>query len=247
EELVAAMPYNPNKDGEHGFTLGASPRVGASAEPASRIALGSTLSEEGGSLKTGTVALSGTNATIGPLDRVRVDSSGRALTTNQGVPVADNQNSLKYGLRGPVLLEDFVLREKITHFDHERIPERIVHARGSGAHGYCECTDALTDITRAAPFKEAGKVTPVFVRFSTVQGERGSKDTARDVRGFAVKFYTDEGNWDLVGNNMPVFFIQDAMKFTDLVHAVKPEPHHQMPQAASAHDTFWDFVSLMPE
>ncbi len=163
------------------------------------------------------------------------------------MPIADNQNSLKAGARGPALLEDFILREKITHFDHERIPERIVHARGSGAHGFFECYEPLTQYTKAAPFKEAGKVTPVFVRFSTVAGERGSKDTARDVRGFAVKFYTDEGNWDLVGNNMPVFFIQDAMKFPDLVHAVKPEPHHQMPQAASAHDTFWDFVSLMPE
>ena len=183
----------------------------------------------------------------GPLDRVRVDSGGRALTTNQGVPVADNQNSLKAGLRGPSLLEDFILREKITHFDHERIPERIVHARGSGAHGYFECYEPLTDLTRASIFAEAGKRTPVFVRFSTVAGERGSTDTARDVRGFAVKFYTDEGNWDLVGNNIPVFFIQDAMKFPDLIHAVKPEPHHGMPQAASAHDTFWDFVSLMPE
>jgi catalase len=169
------------------------------------------------------------------------------LTTNQGVRIGDNQNTLKAGLRGPSLLEDFILREKITHFDHERIPERIVHARGSGAHGYFEAYDALTDYTRAAPFAEKGKITPVFVRFSTVAGERGSKDTARDARGFAVKFYTDEGNWDLVGNNMPVFFIQDAMKFPDLVHAVKPEPHHGMPQAASAHDTFWDFVSLMPE
>ena len=169
------------------------------------------------------------------------------LTTNQGVPVADNQNSLKAGLRGPTLLEDFILREKITHFDHERIPERIVHARGSGAHGYFECYKPVPDVTRAAPFQEAGKRTPVFVRFSTVVGERGSADTARDVRGFAVKFYTDEGNWDLVGNNIPVFFIQDAMKFPDLVHAVKPEPHHGMPQAQSAHDTFWDFISLMPE
>ena len=173
--------------------------------------------------------------------------AGRALTTNQGVPVADNQNSLKAGLRGPALLEDFILREKITHFDHERIPERIVHARGSAAHGYFECYEPLTKITRASLFAEAGKRTPVFVRFSTVAGERGSTDTARDVRGFAVKFYTDEGNWDLVGNNIPVFFIQDAMKFPDLVHAVKPEPHHAMPQAATAHDTFWDFVSLMPE
>ena len=246
-DLAAAMPHNPAKAGEHGFDNGVSPPAGTTAEPASRLPTGSTLSEANGSDKTGSVAPEGVNATIGTLDRVRVDASGQVLTTNQGVPVADNQNSLKAGLRGPVLLEDFILREKITHFDHERIPERIVHARGSGAHGYFECYEPLTDLTRAAPFQEAGKITPVFVRFSTVQGERGSKDTARDVRGFAVKFYTDEGNWDLVGNNIPVFFIQDAMKFPDLVHAVKPEPHHQMPQAASAHDTFWDFVSLMPE
>ena len=146
----------------------------------------------------------------------------------------------------PELLDDFILREKIMHFDHERIPERVVHARGSGAHGYFECTADVTKHTKAAPFAEVGKRTPVFVRFSTVAGERGSTDTARDVRGFAVKFYTDEGNWDLVGNNIPVFFIQDAMKFPDLVHAAKPEPHFAMPQAASAHDTFWDFVSLMP-
>jgi hypothetical protein len=247
QDLAAAMPHNPNKAGEHGFANGVAPAPGASAEPASRLATGSTLSEENGSEKTGSLAPEGVNATIEPLDRVRVDSGGRPLTTNQGVAIADNQNSLKLGLRGPVLLEDFILREKVTHFDHERIPERIVHARGSGAHGFFECYQPFTRYTKAAPFQEAGKVTPVFVRFSTVQGERGSKDTARDVRGFAVKFYTDEGNWDLVGNNMPVFFIQDAMKFPDLVHAVKPEPHHQMPQAASAHDTFWDFVSLMPE
>ena len=163
------------------------------------------------------------------------------------MPIGDNQNSLKAGLRGPTLLEDFILREKITHFDHERIPERIVHARGSAAHGYFECTNALQEYTRASLFAEAGKQTPVFVRFSTVLGERGSTDTASDVRGFAVKFYTDEGNWDLVGNNIPVFFIQDAMKFPDLVHAAKPEPHFAMPQAGSAHDTFWDFASLMPE
>ena len=187
------------------------------------------------------------NRTIGPLDRVRVDSTKRALTTNQGVPVGDNQNSLKAGLRGPTLLEDFILREKITHFDHERIPERIVHARGSAAHGYFECYKPLGEVTRASLFAEAGKQTPVFVRFSTVLGERGSTDTARDVRGFAVKFYTDEGNWDLVGNNIPIFFIQDAMKFPDLVHAAKPEPHFAMPQAGTAHDTFWDFASLMPE
>jgi catalase len=246
-DMAAAMPYNLGKAAEHGFQNGVNPPAGTTVEAPSRLPLGSTLSEANSTEKTGTVAPEGVNATIAPLDRVRVDSTGQVLTTNQGVPIADNQNSLKYGERGPALLEDFILREKITHFDHERIPERIVHARGSGAHGFFECYEPLTELTRAAPFKEAGKITPVFVRFSTVQGERGSKDTARDVRGFAVKFYTDEGNWDLVGNNMPVFFIQDAMKFPDLVHAVKPEPHHQMPQAASAHDTFWDFVSLMPE
>ena len=247
DSLVASMPFNPTKAAEHGFANGLAPQPGATATPESRLPTGSTLSEENTSGKVGTVAPEGVNATTEPLDRVRVDSSGQALTTNQGVKIADNQNSLKYGVRGPALLEDFILREKITHFDHERIPERIVHARGSGAHGFFEAYESLTDITAASLFREAGKVTPVFVRFSTVAGERGSKDTARDVRGFSVKFYTDEGNWDLVGNNMPVFFIQDAMKFPDLVHAVKPEPHHGMPQAGSAHDTFWDFVSLMPE
>jgi catalase len=247
QALAAAMPHNPTKASEHGFAPGTRPPAGASVAPASRLPTASTLTEENGSEKVGSAAVPGLNASIEPLDRVRVDSSGRFLTTNQGVAVADNQNSLKYGVRGPALLEDFILREKITHFDHERIPERIVHARGSGAHGFFECYEPLTQYTKAAPFQAAGKITPVFVRFSTVQGERGSKDTARDVRGFATKFYTDEGNWDLVGNNIPVFFIQDAMKFPDLVHAVKPEPHHQMPQAASAHDTFWDFVSLMPE
>ncbi len=155
--------------------------------------------------------------------------------------------SLKAGLRGPALLEDFILREKITHFDHERIPERVVHARGSGAHGYFQCYTPLSKVTRASLFAEAGKRTPVFVRFSTVVGERGSTDLARDIRGFPVKFYTDEGNFDLVGNNIPVFFIQDAMKFPDLIHAAKPEPHFQMPQAATAHDTFWDSISLTPE
>ena len=247
QDVAAAMPFNATKASEHGARNGIAPPRGASVSPPSRLPGASTLSESRTDEKVGTQAPEGRNASIGSLDRVRVDSSGQALTTNQGVRIADNQNSLKAGPRGPVLLEDFILREKITHFDHERIPERIVHARGSAAHGYFESYDALTDLTRAAPFREAGKRTPVFVRFSTVAGERGSKDTARDVRGFAVKFYTDEGNWDLVGNNMPVFFIQDAMKFPDLVHAVKPEPHHQMPQAASAHDTFWDFVSLMPE
>ena len=169
------------------------------------------------------------------------------LTTNQGVRIADNQNQLKAGERGPVLLEDFVLREKIFHFDHERIPERIVHARGSAAHGYFELTESLGDITRADLFQRKGEKTPVFVRFSTVAGGAGSVDTPRDVRGFAVKFYTKEGNWDLVGNNIPVFFIQDAMKFPDLVHAAKMEADRGYPQAATAHDTFWDFIGLMPE
>jgi catalase len=211
------------------------------------VASASTAGETSASPKTGDGVPPAGTCPAGQLDRVRADSGEQRLTTNQGVPVADNQNSLKVGLRGPTAMEDFILREKITHFDHERIPERVVHARGSAAHGYFESYQDLSALTRAAPFAAAGKRTPVFVRFSTVAGERGSADTVRDVRGFAVKFYTDEGNWDLVGNNMPVFFIQDAMKFPDLVHAVKPEPHHGMPQAASAHDTFWDFVSLMPE
>ncbi|HXR51402.1 MAG TPA: catalase [Steroidobacteraceae bacterium] len=169
------------------------------------------------------------------------------LTTAQGIPVPDNQNSLRPVPRGPTLLEDFILREKITHFDHERIPERIVHARGSAAHGYFELTKSLSKFTTARLLTEKGVRTPVFTRFSTVAGGAGSVDTPRDVRGFAVKFYTQEGNWDLVGNNIPVFFIQDAMKFPDLVHAVKMEPDRGFPQAGSAHDTFWDFISLMPE
>jgi catalase len=169
------------------------------------------------------------------------------LTTNQGVAIPDNHNSLKAGVRGPTLLEDFILREKITHFDHERIPERVVNARGAGAHGYFELTRSMVEYTRADFLHEVGSRTPVFARFSTLAGSRGSSDTVRDVRGFAVKFYTREGNYDLVGNNFPVFFVQDTMKFPDLVHALKPEPHHEMPQAASAHDSFWDFVSLMPE
>lgn len=168
------------------------------------------------------------------------------LTTNHGVPISDNQNSLKSGARGPTLLEDFVLREKIFHFDHERIPERIVHARGSGAHGVFEATDDISDLSKASVFTK-GEKTEVFVRFSTVAGGAGSVDTPRDVRGFAVKFYTKEGNWDLVGNNIPVFFIQDAIKFPDLVHAVKMEADRAYPQAGSAHDTFWDWASLMPE
>lgn len=169
------------------------------------------------------------------------------LTTQQGIPVPDNQNSLRATPNGPTLLEDFILREKITHFDHERIPERIVHARGSAAHGYFELTDSLSEYTSASILCETGVRTPVFTRFSTVAGGAGSVDTPRDVRGFAVKFYTREGNWDLVGNNIPVFFVQDAMKFPDLIHSVKMEPDRGFPQAASAHDTFWDFVSLTPE
>ncbi len=174
-------------------------------------------------------------------------SADSRLTTNHGVPVSDNQNSLKAGSRGPSLLEDFVLREKIQHFDHERIPERIVHARGSGAHGFFELTESLADYTRARVLTEVGQRTEVFTRFSTVAGGAGSVDTPRDVRGFAVKFYTKDGNWDLVGNNIPVFFIQDAIKFPDLIHAVKMEADRGYPQAASAHDTFWDFIGLMPE
>ncbi|MGK2872027.1 MAG: catalase [Alphaproteobacteria bacterium] len=169
------------------------------------------------------------------------------LTTQQGMPVSDDQNSLKVGKRGPVALEDHVLRDKIFHFDHERIPERVVHARGYGAHGFFENYESLADITSADIFQRAGEKTPAFVRFSTVAGNKGSADLARDVRGFAVKLYTQKGNWDIVGNNMPVFFIQDAMKFPDLIHAAKDEPDSGFPQAATAHDNFWDFISLMPE
>jgi catalase len=247
-ELAAAIPHNAIKASEYDADAAVAPEPGRRVKSRDPLAGASTVTESNGSEKTGSGGPPiGQNPTVGSLDRVRVDSTDRVLTTNQGVPIGDNQNSLKVGLRGPTLLEDFILREKITHFDHERIPERIVHARGSAAHGFFECTNAISDYTRASLLTEVGKQTPVFVRFSTVLGERGSTDTARDVRGFAVKFYTDEGNWDLVGNNMPVFFIQDAMKFPDLVHAAKPEPHFAMPQAASAHDTFWDFASLMPE
>ncbi|HMC97132.1 MAG TPA: catalase [Flavobacteriales bacterium] len=175
------------------------------------------------------------------------DGTDQVLTTNQGLAINDNQNSLKAGVRGPSLLEDHILREKITHFDHERIPERVVHARGAGAHGHFQVYKSLAKWTKAGFLNDPSRRTPVFVRFSTVAGSKGSTDLARDVRGFAVKFYTEEGIYDLVGNNIPVFFIQDAMKFPDLIHSVKPEAHHEMPQAASAHDTFWDFISLMPE
>ncbi len=170
-----------------------------------------------------------------------------ALTTQQGIPVSDDQNSLKIGNNGPTTLEDFHLREKLFHFDHERIPERVVHARGYGAHGFFETYQSLSDITSADIFQRAGEKTPAFVRFSTVAGNKGSADLARDVRGFAVKLYTKQGNWDIVGNNIPVFFIQDAIKFPDLIHAAKPEPDREFPQAQTAHDNFWDFISLMPE
>lgn len=187
------------------------------------------------------------NKKIEDLSLNTVSTEDHFLTTNQGLRINDNQNSLKAGVRGPTLLEDFILREKITHFDHERIPERIVHARGAGAHGVFQLYKPLKAYTKAKFLNDTSIQTPVFVRFSTVAGSRGSTDLARDVRGFAVKFYTEEGNFDLVGNNIPVFFIQDAIKFPDLIHAVKPEPHNEIPQAASAHDTFWDFISLMPE
>jgi len=187
------------------------------------------------------------NKKVEELEVNREVAQDQFLTTNQGTRISDNQNSLKAGERGPSLLEDFILREKITHFDHERIPERIVHARGAGAHGVFRVYEPLKKWTRAHFLNHPEVETPVFVRFSTVAGSRGSADVARDVRGFAVKFYTEEGIFDLVGNNIPVFFIQDAMKFPDLIHSVKPEPHNEIPQAASAHNTFWDFVSVMPE
>ncbi len=247
KDLAAGMSHNPTKAGEYGEKA-AQPQQGATVEPSSPLTTASTAAENQASDKLGAgKPVIGVDPTVEPLDRVRVDAGGQMMTTNQGVRIADNQNSLKAGLRGPTAMEDFILREKLTHFDHERIPERVVHARGSAAHGYFEAYDDFSELTMAAPFAAAGKQTPIFVRFSQVAGERGSIDTARDVRGFAIKFYTDAGNWDLVGNNMPVFHIQDAMKFPDLVHALKPEPHHAMPQASSAHDTFWDFVSLMPE
>ena len=195
------------------------------------------------------VAAPAAHETRGNGDEVHQLAGGKhpPLTTNQGVPVPDDQNSLRPSPRGPTLLEDFILREKITHFDHERIPERIVHARGSAAHGYFELTRSLKKYTTAKVLTEVGKKTPLFTRFSTVAGGAGSIDTPRDARGIAVKFYTSEGNWDLVGINFPVFFIQDAMKFPDLVHALKMEPDRGYPQAASAHDTFWDYISLTPE
>jgi len=186
------------------------------------------------------------NSKVEQLKKAYVTNEGKGLTTNDGVPIHDNNNSLKAGQRGPSLQQDHIYFDKLMHFDRERIPERVLHARGSGAHGVFEATADLSNYT-VADFLKKGTKTPVFVRFSTVAGFKGSTDLARDVRGFSVKFYTQEGNYDLVGNNIPVFFIQDAMNFPDLVHAVKPEPHNEIPQAASAHDTFWDFISLMPE
>jgi catalase len=188
-----------------------------------------------------------TNKKLDDLQPDLESGQGQFMTTDQGLKINDDNNSLKAGERGATLLEDFILREKITHFDHERIPERIVHARGSGAHGVFQVYESMAKYTKAGFLQDPSVQTPVFVRFSTVAGFRGSTDLARDVRGFAVKFYTEEGNYDLVGNNMPVFFIQDSIKFPDLIHAVKPEPHNEIPQAASAHDTFWDFISMTPE
>ncbi len=183
------------------------------------------------------------NSKAADLSKNTESGQGEFMTTNHGVRINDDQNSLKAGDRGPTLLEDFILREKITHFDHERIPERVVHARGTAAHGVFKVYKSMSKYTTADFLNDTSAETPVFVRFSTVAGSRGSTDMPRDVRGFAVKFYTQAGNFDLVGNNMPIFFIQDAIKFPDLIHAVKPEPHNEIPQAASAHDTFWDFVS----
>lgn len=183
------------------------------------------------------------NAKIKQIDAARVPHGGRAMTTDQGAPIVNDQEVQRAGERGPALIQDFVFREKLTHFDHERIPERIVHARGTGAHGVFVSYGDASALTKAAFLNAKGKQTPVFVRFSTVAGFRGSPDTVRDVRGFAVKFYTEEGNYDIVGNNMPVFFVQDAIKFPDLIHALKPEPNNEIPQAQSAHDTFWDFVA----
>jgi len=229
EESQPGMDSLAPADGSH------QPSPGLSAPGEQPTASGSLKSPDTG------------NEKLKSLNAKRKNGEDFALTTNQGVRIADDQNSLRAGTRGPTLLEDFILREKITHFDHERIPERIVHARGSAAHGYFQPYKSLKAITKAGFLSDPEKITPVFVRFSTVQGGAGSADTVRDIRGFATKFYTDEGIFDLVGNNTPIFFIQDAHKFPDFVHAVKPEPHWAIPQGQSAHDTFWDYVSLQPE
>jgi catalase len=223
----------------------AKPRTSA---PNARTEASASKADAGKERRAKAAAAARPNAKVADLERDRENSDQQFLTTNQGLRMEDDQNTLRAGVRGPSLLEDFHLREKITHFDHERIPERVVHARGSGAHGVFQVyDDSLKRFTKARFLTDPSRQTPVFVRFSTVAGSRGSSDLARDVRGFATKFYTDEGIVDLVGNNIPVFFIQDALKFPDLIHAVKPEPHNEVPQAASAHDTFWDFISLMPE
>ena len=218
-------------------------RPSGATRPSKRSAQIETLFEQ---TNVGTGPEAETSGEGGELHQT-VESETSTLTTQQGIPIAEDQNTLRIGARGPALLEDFHFREKMFHFDHERIPERVVHARGYGAHGFFELTDSLSDITRADVFQRVGERTEAFVRFSTVAGSKGSADLARDVRGFAVKLYTKQGNWDLVGNNIPVFFIQDAMKFPDIIHAVKPEPDRGFPQAQSAHDTFWDFISLTPE
>jgi catalase len=218
------------------------------AAPNKRTEASASKSDAGKEKRARAAADATSNAKLEALERDRENPDQQFLTTNEGLRLEDDQNTLKAGPRGPSLLEDFHFREKLTHFDHERIPERIVHARGSAAHGVFRVyDDSLRRVTKARFLTDPSRETPVFVRFSTVAGSRGSTDLARDVRGFATKFYTEEGIFDLVGNNIPVFFIQDALKFPDLIHAVKPEPHNEVPQAASAHDTFWDFISLMPE
>jgi catalase len=243
--------FNDSMSRRTALALGSLAGVTAAGAP---LLAGSDADPSGGQLSAtpeGTAASNGltiadSNGAAGELHQ-NAGGSHPSLTNNQGITIADDENSLKIAPRGPVLLEDFMLREKINHFDHERIPERVVHARGTAAHGHFELTTSLSDVSKAGIFNRVGERTPVFVRFSTVAGNKGSSDTARDVRGFAVKFYTQEGNWDLVGNNIPVFFIQDAIKFPDLIHAAKPEPDREFPQAQTAHDTFWDYASLTPE
>ena len=240
--------FNPGENpSRRAFLAGASTTIAAAA----------TLDAYAGSAAPAILAAQAGPAALGAVPTAAPGTGGEthqtasganaSLTTNQGTVISDDENSLRVGARGPTSLEDFVLREKINHFDHERIPERVVHARGSGAHGYFELTNSLSDLSKASIFQTVGEKTPLFTRFSTVAGSKGSGDLARDVRGFAVKFYTKAGNWDLVGNNIPVFFIQDAIKFPDLIHAAKPEPDRQIPQAQTAHDNFWDYASLTPE
>ncbi len=248
KQLAAAAPFNPNKPGEYG-DASRTPPEGDHHQPSTPAATGSTSTEIIASDKVGSgQPPAGENPTVAPLDRVRVDAAGQVLTTNQGVPVADNQHSLKIGLRGPTALEDFILREKITHFDHERIPERVVHARGSAAHGYFESYGDFSELTARHPVLRQAASAPRSSCASRPWPANAVRPTPRATCAASrSSSIPNEGNWDLVGNNIPVFFIQDAMKFPDLVHAAKPEPHHGMPQAATAHDTFWDFASLSPE